>query len=392
VLCPDNPCSCSDAGEFCLISNNCCAANQVCAFPQQICAHDPRELGEPCGPLAPCRAGLRCGIELTCKVPSKVGEGCLIGSDCEDGLECRACFVDGCPSPFACFPQVDGPQLFDEAECLLYYSPGVQQLAMSSGLTHTFGYGSAVAAGIGGSFQVGTVYGQDGSYGCFLTTCVGGTVDVEIGSFVSVGFYTGFDDFQGTSVAFIEEAGDGITFSTSQVLGSNGALIGTEDCLAIEASLAPITAGVFDCDTVVNSFSVAPSTTTSTIPTGSTTTTVVPPTTTSTTLPTIGIDQLFAALAGALPDPTVEERRYRGPARKLAKLFAKVQDRYAATSESSGRPCARLYRKVRKGLTKMQKVAKRAERKNRILVPAGTIEVVAEGIKFRLPTSCEAPA
>jgi hypothetical protein len=396
LLCPDNPCSCSDAGEFCAVSANCCAGDQVCAFPQQVCAHDPRELGEPCGPLAPCRSGLRCGIELVCKEPSKVGEGCLIGSDCEDGLDCRACFVDGCPAPFTCFATANGPQLFGESDCLRYYSDAVQQRAIDSGLTLSFGYGSAVAAGVGGSYEVGTVYGQDGSYGCYLTTCVGGTVDVEIGSFVSVGFYTSFENFQGTSVAIVEEAGDGLSFSTSQVLGNTGALIGTADALSIEASLAPITAGVYDCDTTVNSFSIEPpsTTTTTSLPPGYTTTTVVTTTSTtvtSTTFPTIGIDQLLGMLGDALPNPDVAEGRYRGPARKLAKLFAKVQARLADADAATGRKCARLRRKASKGLRRMQRVAKRAERKDRLQVPAGTIDILAQGVRSRLPASCDVP-
>jgi hypothetical protein len=393
LLCPSNPCSCSDAGEFCVVSADCCTGDQVCAFPQQVCAHDPRELGEPCGPLAPCRDGLRCGIELLCKEPSKVGEGCLIGSDCEDGLDCRPCFVDGCPSPFACFPRGD-ERLFGEAECLAYYSPALQRAAERSGLTRSFGYGSAVAVGASESFEMGTVYGQDGRYGCYLTTCVGGTVDVEIGSFVSIGFYTGFDDFQGSSVAIVEEAGEGLNFVTSQVIGSNGALIGTEDCLSIEASLAPITAGVYDCDTIVNGFSIAPppTTTSTSLPPGFTTTSVVTTTSTSvtsTTFPVVTVSELFALLERTLPATDVESKRARRVARKLRTLYDKADGRWLEAGEASGKRCTRLYRKVRKGLHKMQVVSRRADRKDPGAGPYGSIGVLTEALLMRLPTSCD---
>ncbi len=177
-------------------------------------------------------------------------------SDCADGLDCRPCLVEGCNAPFMCFAQKD-LQLFDEKTCVSFHSAGLQAAARDSGLTMSYGFGTALAAGVGATIETGTVYGSDGQYGCYMTRCIGATVDVEIGDFVSVGFYTAYDKFSGTGIAIIEEAGEGLAFSTVQVFGLDGELVGTADCFSIEASLAPITAGVYECTTVVDTFIVA---------------------------------------------------------------------------------------------------------------------------------------
>lgn len=210
-------------------------------------------------PFFPCCDSLVC-IGFTCQVPRKAGEACAFSSDCQDGLDCRACFVDGCNSAFECFPQT-GHELFPEDLCLSFYSADVHQAAIDGNVTLSFGAGSSAAVVVSASDEIGVVYGQDGRYGCFLTTCIGANTEVSISDSVCVGFYNSYDDFRGTSSAIVEEASlplELLSFSTSQIFGGplppSGPLIGTEDCLSlgIGLDLFPVSAGLYQCNTTVD--------------------------------------------------------------------------------------------------------------------------------------------
>lgn len=264
LVCPFDRCVCAEAGEACGFDPVCCHG-LVCAIPQLTCRHDPPEAGEPCSLFVPCKEGLRC-INLVCERPRTIGEGCLTTADCADGLDCRACFAEGCNAPFMCFAQSTLP-LFDEETCLSFHSPDLQRTAADAGLTMSYGYGTALAAGVGVSIETGTVYGAEGRYGCYMTNCLGGALNVGIADFVSVGFYLSYDDFRGTSIATVQEAGVVLAFSTSQVFNLMGGLIGTASGFSVGAGVAPITAGVYQCTTVADTFIHAPTPTSSPVPT-----------------------------------------------------------------------------------------------------------------------------
>jgi hypothetical protein len=281
-----------------------------------------------------------------------------------------------------CFPRGE-PTLYDDQTCLGFHSPALGRAAIDAGITMSYGFGSALAAGVAGSYQMGTVYGQDGSYGCFLSTCVGAIIDVQIGSFVCVGFYTSYADFDGPGIAIVEEAGEGLAFSTSQVLGPSGALVGTEDCLSIQASLAPITAGVFDCDTVVNAPSVStPTTTSTTLPAGVTTTTAT--STTSTTLPALTVPHLLDALAATLPDPITAEGPQKRLAEKLARLHQRAAQRLQKALATHGRRQQRLYGESKRALQKLLRSAERGAAAGRLGVPIMPIHAIVGALRAQI--------
>jgi hypothetical protein len=132
----------------------------------------------------------------------------------------------------------------------------VHQGAIDGDVAWSFGTGGASAVGVSETLETGNVYGPYGRYGCYFTTCLGGTTDVEVGLYAATGIYTSYDDFKGESVAFVKEAGEGVVFSTSQIINTSGQLIGTADALSLELSLAPVAAGVYDCVTIVNTVGI----------------------------------------------------------------------------------------------------------------------------------------
>ncbi len=230
----------------------CKGAGESCGVLGGRCVHFPAEEGEICDldglGGAACGPGLTCqaGIPQICVLKKSIGEACFSTTNCLDGLECWPFYQQ-------CFPE-GGERLFDDEQCRSWYRPSVHQDAMDAGLAFSFGYGSAVSVVLGATYEIGIVYGPDGSYGCYLSTCTGIKSDVEIGSFACVGFSTSYDTFRGDSLMFVEEVGEGIVFSTSQSFSFEDppVLIGTADCLSIELSLAPIAAGEYYCNTIVD--------------------------------------------------------------------------------------------------------------------------------------------
>jgi hypothetical protein len=142
--------------------------------------------------------------------------------------------------------------LADDDNCRALYSSSVHDTAMDLDLALNFGVGAGVAAVAGVSLEAGVVYGNDGCYGCYITECIGAETNIGIESYASVGFYTSYSDFQGEAIAFIEEAGEIISFSTSQVFNTDWELVGTADCLSIGVSVLPISVGVYDCVTTTD--------------------------------------------------------------------------------------------------------------------------------------------
>jgi cysteine-rich repeat protein len=229
-----------------------CGSPYVCPLAGGRCVHAPAEEGELCDldglGGAACGPGLTCqaGIPQICVLKKSIGEACFSTTNCLDGLECWPFYQQ-------CFPE-GGERLFDDEQCRSWYRPSVHQDAMNADLALSFGYGSATSVLVGGSYEIGIVYGPDGSYGCYLSTCSGIKSDVEIGSFACVGFHSSYESFRGESLVFVEEVGEGVAFSTSQSFSFDDppVLVGTSDCLSIELSLAPIAAGEYFCNTIVD--------------------------------------------------------------------------------------------------------------------------------------------
>lgn len=252
----DVGCDLCDAGcEAC-----CCDICVICSCSD--CEDDCDDCHDSCnGARSSCESGCRLECNnciLDCEggcpacVPFRtVGEPCLPLFDrCADGLVCWPFPMPG-DTTTRCFPSEDDT-LFSEEECLDLYSPGVHQTAIDIGDALTFGRGSGIAAVVGATFELGVLYGEDGRYGCYGTTCIGGESNVTINTYVGAGLYRSYSDVPGQSIAIVEGAGEIISFSTLQILNTDGELIGTADFLALEVSLLPIGVGVYDCATIVD--------------------------------------------------------------------------------------------------------------------------------------------
>lgn len=233
ICCPTLTCNCDDCRGSCDDCRSSC--NGARASCESGCRLDCDD----------CIFDCKSDCESICRPFKQIGESCAPLVDrCADGLTCW-------PFLFQCFP-TENDELYDDDTCLSFYSSDLHSGAISLGTAQSYGGGGASAVGASETLETGTVYGVDGRYGCYLTTCLGGTTDVEVGAYASTGLYTSYDDFKGESVAFVEEAGDGVVFSTSQIINTSGDLIGTADCLSLEVSLAPIAVGAYDCTTIVN--------------------------------------------------------------------------------------------------------------------------------------------
>jgi len=186
-----------------------------------------------------------------CRPFKKIGESCIPLFDrCADGLTCWPFPMPG-ESELQCFPS-DNDDLYDDETCRKFYSPGIHETVINDGTALSFGTGGASAVGIAETLEAGNVYGPDGSYGCYLSTCIGGTSDVEVGLYASVGSFVSYEAFQGEAVMISEEAGEVVVFSFAQFIGLDGSFLGVADCLSLEASLFPIAVGVYDCFTIVD--------------------------------------------------------------------------------------------------------------------------------------------
>ncbi len=203
------------------------------------------------------------GCELECEdtcqdlcIPyGLAGETCVpLIVPCTDGLECRLVpALPGESEAFVCMPSED-ENLADDDQCRSFYSRDIHETSMDPdfNLTLSLGVGVDVAAVVGATLETGIVYGNDGCYGCYITECLGVQTNVGVEAFAAVGFYTSYTDFQGESFVIVEQAGEGISFSTSQIFNTEGVFIGTADALSIGVSLLPISAGVYDCVTTTD--------------------------------------------------------------------------------------------------------------------------------------------
>ncbi len=251
--------SCQEQGnskERCFgIGQGSCKSGLVCDFYGE-CRHDPPLTGEICdktNPVVPiCAKGLFCNI-LRCEERRKAGEQCFASGDCASGLECRICLSKNCDYASQCFPQPSN-KIIDEAACLAMYSSSTHKTAKNGGITMNFGAGSAASVGVGATDESGTVYGQDGSYGCYLSYCTGGEISAGISDFATVGLYNSYEAFISGATNTVQSAGIGefASVSTSQVFDTAGNLVGTQDSFGFGVGLSPpLSGGYYTCNSVV---------------------------------------------------------------------------------------------------------------------------------------------
>lgn len=236
---PDFICNCNSCRSSC---NSCrTSCNNARATCERGCRLDCDD----------CILNCDAGCESLCRSYRKAGEHCFPLVDlCANGLVCWPLPFPGEALP-RCFPEEDDT-LYPDAVCRSLYSPSVHQAAIDTGLALTFGTGSGVSAVVGLSQELGTVYGPDGRFGCYVSSCLGLGTNVEISTYACLGFFESYDVVPGRGISIVESAGALVSFVTSQALDLNGRLVGTTDCLSLGVSLLPISAGVYDCTAIVD--------------------------------------------------------------------------------------------------------------------------------------------
>jgi hypothetical protein len=122
---------------------------------------------------------------------------------------------------------------------------------VSLNLATTWGGGALISSGNSRSIEVGAVYAPDGRFGCYFTTCEGVESNADITSYGTIGFYDDYGHVAGSSIASVEAASVGpVGFSTAQIF--SGMLIGTADYFSLGASILPISVGVYQCTTTLD--------------------------------------------------------------------------------------------------------------------------------------------
>jgi hypothetical protein len=186
----------------------------------------------------------------TCHRLRTIGEGCSAINPCVDSLDCELCPLADCHAPLQCIPNANNGPITQE-QCLRMHSDDLQQGAVTLDLATTYGGGVLSSAGNSLSVEVGAVYAPDGRFGCYITTCAGVESNADVASFGTVGFYDLYDHVAGSSIASVEAASIGpVGFSTAQIF--SGPLIGTADYFSLGASVLPISVGVYQCDTTLD--------------------------------------------------------------------------------------------------------------------------------------------
>lgn len=188
------------------------------------------------------------------KADQEIGEGCDIVDQCREGAQCI-------PTPWIgafqqrCVPEAGNP--LDAVSCQAFYSESVHDqvkadLADTQWTAQTYGAGVEVA-GVGtASAEIGTVYGTDGRYGCYTSSCTGVGFALGISVFGSFGKWKTYDDVAGDSGFIWAGGGLILTYVLGPVL--SGSIFGDEIGFVNVGSVGlglDIGQGIADCSTSV---------------------------------------------------------------------------------------------------------------------------------------------
>lgn len=231
-----------------------CGGGLTCEAGSQVCV-GPQDHGGACHLTRQCAEGLSCqpGVQRCYNSPRTVGEPCSAGFACSEGLTCYAGIQK-------CFPDNFEPS--DRNACFALYDAATANTANNSDITTTYGYGfSASGLAPGGSTEVGVVYGNEGQYGCYLSTCGGFGFDLSISGFFSIGQYRSFDSVAGESEVYsvggsvpVIELGGSVGYV--QTKSSPKEPLGSVQVFSMGLGVNPLDLGSLICTTTVNEINI----------------------------------------------------------------------------------------------------------------------------------------
>jgi len=172
------------------------------------------------------------------------------------------CRADQDQNGALCYPKCEtgyqgvGPvcwlQNLDVNSCQELYDATLAGAAWSSGTTMTYGFGVGIEAGATLGAETGVVYGRDGEFGCYLTTCAGVATNISIGAWGGFSLLdVPFSGVQGQSLVVSAAAGEIVGFQTSEILTTSGQFVGTANNISLSAGVLPIEVGFSSCNTWV---------------------------------------------------------------------------------------------------------------------------------------------
>lgn len=177
------------------------------------------------------------------------GESCSFVNPCGDNLKCVFPFQKCVPSGGIAAPI---------ERCRLNFSAETSARHRSEALAseiRTYGYGGGASAGLTGSVEDGIAYGPNGEFGCYQTLCYGGDVDLNVGSFVTSGYFKkdAWPKLAGKSGVITQGVDIFVAgISTSEVLTDSGEYIGQVISYGIGPDLNPVQVTGMSCNTIFN--------------------------------------------------------------------------------------------------------------------------------------------
>jgi PKD repeat protein len=203
---------------------------------------------------AVCEAG--CQSYNPCQ---QIGEWCQptpgLPGECAAGLSCIPTFGlnQFNNNVFTCFPS-DTDDVFPDDICRSFYSPDLHNIAINNNMVMSYGAGGAFGVLAGVSQEVGTVYGPDGSYGCYYSHCEGVSAGLElpltINPSVCVGTDESIDAFHGQQLVATQDLSLGIMVSKIGPTVFNPDATGSAICVGLD--LPGFSVGIYNCHTVVD--------------------------------------------------------------------------------------------------------------------------------------------
>lgn len=136
--------------------------------------------------------------------------------------------------------------------CAGLYDPMIARDAVASQWAYTFGIGAGMASGVSTGIETGVAYGENGEYGCYVQTCVGGVTSVGISAWAAFGFMHEFSQVAGNSTVTSVGTSAGIVGASVATVSSGTEIQGYQESLSLGVGVSPIVeVGLQDCNATV---------------------------------------------------------------------------------------------------------------------------------------------